>query len=97
MAWGVTEESSVTTQTAVAWVCIPANYFHTIGCVMWWVVHTSRLDDAINAAMEVIDKATKEHYERARDVNEKKIQLKCSDIQRRAEVGKYLVGVSMGE
>jgi len=47
------------------------------------------LDDAINTAIEVIDKATEEQYERARDVNEKKIQLKCSDIQRRAEVSMY--------
>ena len=48
--------------------------------------HISRLDDAIRAALEVIDKATEEQYERTRDVNEKKIQLKCADVQRRAEV-----------
>jgi len=44
------------------------------------------LDDAIKAALEVIDKSTSEQYERTRDVNEKKIQLKCADMQRRAEV-----------
>lgn len=53
---------------------------------MWCLKHASRLDDAIDAALEVIDKATREQYERTRDVNDKKIQLKCGDVQRRAEV-----------
>ena len=45
-----------------------------------------RLDDAISAAVEVISKAMEEQFERTKDVNEKRIQLKCGDIQRRAEV-----------
>jgi len=45
-----------------------------------------RLDDAISVAIETINKAVDERYERTRDVNEKKIQLKCGDVQRRAEV-----------
>ena len=49
-------------------------------------IHTSSLDDAIRAALEVIEKSTSDQYERTRDVNEKKIQLKCADMQRRAEV-----------
>ena len=50
-----------------------------------------RLDDAINAAVDTIHKAVEEKYERTRDVNEKKIHLKCGDVQRRAEVSGFHV------
>ena len=46
--------------------------------------------------MEVIDKATEEQYERTRDVNEKKIQLKCADVQRRAEVCNIIIASVCG-
>ena len=44
------------------------------------------LEQATFEAVEELDKIVAEKYEAVADLNDKKIQLKCSEVQRRKEV-----------
>ena len=44
------------------------------------------LEDALNEAIESLVKSMEEQFEKTRDLNDKKIQLKCSEVQRKTEV-----------
>ena len=49
-------------------------------------VFTCRLEVASADALEGLDKNVVEKYEKLKDLNDKKIKLRCSEIQRRIEV-----------
>lgn len=44
------------------------------------------LEDALREAVEALTRSMEEQYEKTRDLNDKKIQLKCSEVQRKIEV-----------
>ncbi len=44
------------------------------------------LEDALREAVEALKKSMEEQYEKTRDLNDKKIQLRCSEVQRKIEV-----------
>lgn len=44
------------------------------------------LEDALDDALGALEKSMEEQYERTKDLNDKKIQLKCSEVQRKIEV-----------
>jgi len=43
------------------------------------------LEDALKEAVEALGRGMEEQYEKTRDLNDKKTQLKCSEVQRRLE------------
>ena len=46
-----------------------------------------RLHNATLKAQEKLKKSAEERFEKVRDINEKKIELRCGETQRRIEVG----------
>ena len=44
------------------------------------------LENALNEAIESLVRSMEEQFEKTRDLNDKKIQLKCSEVQRKLEV-----------
>lgn len=44
------------------------------------------LEDALREALEALSRSMEEQYEKTRDLNVKKIQLRCSEVQRKVEV-----------
>ena len=44
------------------------------------------LKDALNDALGSLEKSMEEQFEKTKDLNDKKIQLKCSEVQRKVEV-----------
>ncbi len=44
------------------------------------------LEDVLREALETLTKSMEEQYEKMRDLNVKKIQLRCSEVQRKVEV-----------
>ena len=63
---------------------------------MLTVLFYHRLEAATVEALEGLDKSVLEKYEKLKDLNDKKIKLRCSEIQRRIEVTKIVVTLSLG-
>ena len=47
------------------------------------------LESATEEALQGLEASVQEIYEKAQNLNDKKIQLKCSEVQRRVEVRQY--------
>lgn len=63
---------------------------------MLTVLFHHRLEAATVDALEGLDKSVLEKYEKLKDLNDKKIKLRCSEIQRRTEVTEIVVTLSWG-
>lgn len=46
-------------------------------------------------AVEGLNKTTHDKFEKIWDINDKKIQLKCGEVQRQLEVGRIIGGITV--
>ncbi len=51
------------------------------------------LEDALREALEALVKSMEGQYERTRDLNVKKIQLRCTEVQKKVEVSAIVVTI----
>ena len=51
---------------------------------------TCSLEEAIAEAVDSLNKTAAERFEKIWDINDKKIQLKCGEVQRQLEVYTYM-------